>query len=112
MDPNAVADTGAYCKARQRLPEGVVKRLYGQVADRLEDGVEAAHRWWGRRVFLADGTTVLRPDAPANQAAYPAAVHPAGRLWLPADQGGGTLRPPARSKQRPMMSGRPMNRSC
>ena len=25
LDPEAVADTGAYCKARQRLPEGVVK---------------------------------------------------------------------------------------
>jgi len=71
LDPAAVADTGAYCKARQRLPEGVVKRLYGQVADTLEDGVEAARRWWGRRVFLADGTTVLLPDTPANQAAYP-----------------------------------------
>ncbi len=71
IDPDAVADTGAYCKARQRLPEGVVKRLYGQVADTLEDGVEAARRWWGRRVFLADGTTVLLPDTPANQAAYP-----------------------------------------
>lgn len=71
LDPEAVADTGAYCKARQRLPEGVVKRLYGQVADTLEDGVEATRRWWGRRVFLADGTTVLLPDTPANQAAYP-----------------------------------------
>ena len=71
IDPEAVADTGAYCKARQRLPEGVVKRLYGQVADHLEDGVEATRRWWGRRVFLADGTTVLLPDTPANQAAYP-----------------------------------------
>lgn len=71
IDPEAVADTGAYCKARQRLPEGVVKRLYGQVADTLEDGVEASRRWWGRRVFLADGTTVLLPDTPANQAAYP-----------------------------------------
>jgi len=71
IDPDSIADTGAYCKARQRVPEGVVKRLYGQVADRLEDGVEAARRWWGRRVFLADGTTVLLPDTPANQAAYP-----------------------------------------
>ena len=66
-----VADTGAYCKARQRLPEGVVNRLYGQVADTLEEGVDTARRWWGHRVFLADGTTVMLPDTPANQAAYP-----------------------------------------
>ena len=71
IDPEAVADTGAYCKARQRLPEGVVKRLYGQVADRLEEGVDAGRLWWGRHVYLADGTTVLLPDTPANQAAYP-----------------------------------------
>ena len=71
IDPDAVADTGAYCKARQRLPEGVVNRLYGQVADQLEDGVEAARLWWGRHVYLADGTPVLLPDTPANQAAYP-----------------------------------------
>ena len=71
IDPDAVADTGAYCKARQRLPEGVVNRLYGQVADQLEDGVEAARLWWGRHVYLADGTTVLLPDTPANQAVYP-----------------------------------------
>lgn len=71
IDLEAVADTGAYCKARQRLPEGVVKRLYGQVADTLEEGVETTRQWWGRRVFLADGTTVLLPDTPANQAAYP-----------------------------------------
>ena len=71
MDPEAVADTGAYCKARQRLPEGGVKRLYGQVASRLEEGVEAARLWWGRHVYLVDGTTVLLPDTPANQAAYP-----------------------------------------
>ena len=71
MDPDAVADTGAYCKARQRLPEGAVKRLYGQVANQLEAGVAAAQLWWGRHVYLADGTTVLLPDTPANQAAYP-----------------------------------------
>jgi len=71
IDPDAVADTGAYCKARQRLPEEVVKRLYGQVTDRLEEGVETARLWWGRHVYLADGTTVLLPDTPANQAAYP-----------------------------------------
>jgi hypothetical protein len=71
LDPAAAADTGAYCKARQRLPERVVHRLYGQVADQLEEQVAPTRRFWGRRVFLVDGTTVMLPDTPANQAAYP-----------------------------------------
>ena len=65
------ADTGAYCKARQRLSLNVLKRLYRCVATHLEDSATPERRWLGRRVFLADGTTVLMPDTPENQAAYP-----------------------------------------
>jgi hypothetical protein len=64
-------DTGAYCKARQRLPESVLKRLYQRVSQQLEKGVDKTRLWFGRRVFLADGTTVLLPDTPENQAVYP-----------------------------------------
>ena len=64
-------DTGAYCKARQRLPESVLKRLYQTVSQQLEKGADKTRLWFGRRVFLADGTTVLLPDTPENQAAYP-----------------------------------------
>ena len=31
----------------------------------------ASWRWRGRPVRLVDGTTVVMPDTPANQAAYP-----------------------------------------
>ncbi len=65
------SDTGAYCKARQRLSLPVLKRLYRSVAIHLEDRVAPQRRWCGRRVFLGDGTTVLMPDTPENQAAYP-----------------------------------------
>lgn len=71
FDPDQVADTGAYCKARQRLAEAVLGRLYGQVAEGLETQVDVSRLWCGRPVYLADGTTVLMPDTPANQAAYP-----------------------------------------
>ena len=63
--------TGAYCKARQRLPESVLERLYQTVSQQLEKGVDKTRLWFGRRVFLADGTTVLLPDTPDNQASYP-----------------------------------------
>ena len=65
------SDTGAYCKARQRLSLAVLRRLYRRVATHLEEAVPSEERWCGRRVFLGDGTTVLMPDTPANQAAYP-----------------------------------------
>ena len=65
------SDTGAYCKARQRLPLGALQRLYRTVATRQEEDAAPERRWWGRRVFLSDGTTVLMPDTQANQAVYP-----------------------------------------
>lgn len=65
------SDTGAYCKARQRLSLGALKRLYRTVATRQEEGAAPKRRWCGRRVFVSDGTTVLMPDTPQNQAVYP-----------------------------------------
>lgn len=65
------SDTGAYCKARQRLFQGVLDRLYQTVATHQEKAVGKERLWCGRRVFLGDGTTVLMPDTPENQAAYP-----------------------------------------
>jgi len=65
------ADTGAYCKARQRLSLDVLKRLYRSVATHQEKTAAPERRWRGRRVFLCDGTTVLMPDTQENQATYP-----------------------------------------
>ena len=65
------SDTGAYCRARAKLPEVVLRRLAVQVGQRLESQVPADWLWHGRHVKLADGTTLTMPDTPANQAAYP-----------------------------------------
>jgi Transposase DDE domain len=65
------ASTGAYCKARAKLPERFLQRLACDVGRRLEEEAPASWRWQGRRAVLVDGTTVLLPDTPANQAAYP-----------------------------------------
>jgi hypothetical protein len=64
-------DTGAYCKARGRLPEALLPRLVRQTGEGLQE--HAPEDWLvrGRRVVLVDGTTVSMPDTPANQAAYP-----------------------------------------
>jgi hypothetical protein len=64
-------NTGAYCRARSRLPLAVMQRLTYQVADGCEQRVPAHWLWKGRHVHLADGTTVSAPDTAANQAAFP-----------------------------------------
>lgn len=65
------ADTGAYSKARQRLPLAVLKPLLHQTARDLTAAVKPEQWWCGRRVQAYDGTTVLMYDTPANQALYP-----------------------------------------
>ena len=66
------SETGAYCQARQRLPESVVKQLMQLTGRQLHGrAMPDAWRWNGRAVKLADGTTVSMPDTSANQEAYP-----------------------------------------
>lgn len=66
-------NTGAYCRARAKLPLAVIQRLALQVADGCETRVSKPWLWHGRHVHLADGTTVSTPDTPANQTAWPQA---------------------------------------
>jgi hypothetical protein len=65
------ADAGAYCKARGRLPEGVLARLARDTGRRPQDEAPDTWRWHGRTVKVVDGTTVALPDTPANQEQYP-----------------------------------------
>ncbi len=63
--------TGAYCKARQNLPLGLVSNLVKQTGRLIVGRTPNAWHWRGRRVKLVDGTTVTMPDTPENQAIYP-----------------------------------------
>ena len=65
------ARTGAYCRARQRLPEGFFSAVACSVGRALDARSERRWLWKGRRVYLFDGTTVTMPDTLENQAAYP-----------------------------------------
>lgn len=65
------ARTGAYCRARQRLPEPFFSAAACSVGRGLDDRADRGWRWKGRRVYLFDGTTVSMPDTRENQAAYP-----------------------------------------
>jgi hypothetical protein len=65
------ADTGAYCTARNDLPEDVLHEFVRDTGKQVEDESPEAWRWLDRRVRAIDGSTVTMPDTPANQAAYP-----------------------------------------
>ncbi|MCH9001025.1 MAG: IS4 family transposase [Planctomycetes bacterium] len=65
------SNTGAYCRARGKLSETVLRRLAVDLADGCERQLDQAQLWHGRHVQLVDGTTVSMPDTPENQEAYP-----------------------------------------
>jgi hypothetical protein len=63
--------TGAYCKARQRLPAEMVMALTRETGKLLCTQADSGWRWRGRTVKLVDGTGISMPDTPDNQAQYP-----------------------------------------
>lgn len=66
-------NTGAYCRARAKLPVTVLRRLTTDLAKGCEQRLPTTWLWKGRHVQLVDGTTVSMPDTADNQAAYPQA---------------------------------------
>jgi hypothetical protein len=76
-------NSGPYCKARQRLPLGLICRLALTAAQALERAGPAAWKWRGRTVKLMDGTTISMPDTPSNQSAYPQSGVQAPGLGFP-----------------------------
>ena len=64
-------ETDTYCKARKRLPVGVMQSLTGKTAEDLEDKAPQEWLWKGRHVNVVDGATVSMPDTKSNQRAFP-----------------------------------------
>jgi hypothetical protein len=69
--PPCSTATGAYCKARRRLPLTMVRSLLQHTGAWLMGESATAWRWQGRAVKLVDGTTVTMPDTADNQRRYP-----------------------------------------
>jgi hypothetical protein len=69
--PLCSTHTGAYCRARQRLPVEMVCTLARYTGRWVTAHAPAPWHWRGRPVRLVDGTTVVMPDTPANQAVFP-----------------------------------------
>ena len=70
VDPGG-ANTGSYSDARKRLPLELVQGLTRSVARLMGTRTPARWAWRGRHIKLVDGTTILMPDTPQNQALYP-----------------------------------------
>jgi len=73
-------NTGPYCKARQRLPLGLVQRLSRTVAQRLSERQAQHWKWRGRELKLVDGTTVSMPDSADNRKEFPLSKEQKGGL--------------------------------
>ncbi len=65
----ASTDTGAYCKARARLPETMVSTLTREAGGIIAEGAASWWQWRGRAVRLVDGATVTLAGTEDNQAA-------------------------------------------
>lgn len=63
--------TGAYCRARSRLPLQQIERLHGHLREGLDGLGIAEQRWCGRKVKVVDGSSVSMPDTEKNQVRYP-----------------------------------------
>ena len=64
-------DTSSYCEARKRLPESLFWDLVRRTGDAIHQKAKTSWLFHGRSVKIADGSTVLMPDTPENQAVYP-----------------------------------------
>ena len=64
-------NTGAYCRARKRLPIEMIKELVRHSGKQLTERLPEQWKWKGRDVMLVDGTTLSMPDTPQNQSVYP-----------------------------------------
>jgi len=69
--PPLSCDAGAYCKARQRLPEEIFPKLCLRLGGAPAAKAGAAELWFGRGVKVVDGSSASMTDTPANQAEYP-----------------------------------------
>jgi hypothetical protein len=66
-------NAAAYCRARMRLPVGVLAKLLEHSASAIDGRGEGAEprRWCSLRAFLVDASSAIAPDTPNNQKHFP-----------------------------------------
>jgi hypothetical protein len=75
--------TGAYCRARKRLPLELVRALALETGRQLSSQAQRRWHWRNRALKLADGTCISMPDTAKNQARYPQHVNQAAGVGFP-----------------------------
>lgn len=65
------ANTGAYCSARDDVPEETCIQLMRDTGRQADAEAPPEWLWLGHRVLNPDGSTFTMPDTPENQAEYP-----------------------------------------
>jgi hypothetical protein len=69
--PLPSANTGAYCKARAKLPVPFLRELTTDLGRQIEARAPEHWKWHGRNVRFADGSIVLLPDTKENLQEFP-----------------------------------------
>jgi len=69
--PAPSANTAAYSKARDRLPDEILPTLAKDAGRELEEQSQQDWLWRGRHVKLIDGSTLTMPDTAENQKEFP-----------------------------------------
>ncbi len=69
--PVPSSSTGAFCKARGRLPMGLVEGVHAHLLAQLEREVCEDDLWCGHVAKALDGSSAQLADTPENQASYP-----------------------------------------
>ena len=69
--PACSTETTSYCAARQRLPEVVLSGLALDIGNEQHDQAPNDWKLHGRNIEIADGSTAIMADTPANQVEYP-----------------------------------------
>src|SRR5581483_6637384 len=81
--PRVATDTSSYCDARGRLPEQLAWDLVRETGRSIHQNAKQSWLFHGRSVKIVDGSSVVMPDTPRNQRAYPQAKTQAPGLGLP-----------------------------
>lgn len=81
--PTVATDTTSYCEARGRLPEALTWDLVRQTGRAIHQKAKESWLFHGRSVKIIDGSSVVMPDTPKNQAAYPQPNSQAPGLGFP-----------------------------
>ncbi len=86
--PICSTHTGAYCRARKRLPLDMVSTLARYTGRMMTEHTPDSWHWRGRPVRLVDGATVTLPDTEENQTVYPQPRSQQPGLGFPSLPGG------------------------